>query len=128
VRFINNFAPHERWEDITSHRMQDLSDYLQDISPENSYEFLTKRHWFEAHPKDLPIQTINQILESSYKHRSCFIHRGEQPPHSDPDSYMRFFQEIHSTEGGNYETVLLPNYSLMLAIAQKSITNWASID
>lgn len=126
VRFISNFAPRECWEDIVPHPMQDWSDYIQETSPEHPVAHLTRKSWHEAYPQDLPIELINEILDSSYKHRSCFIHRGEQPPHSDPTSYNRFFQEIHNFEGGGYKTVLLPNYSLMLAIAQRSITKWAS--
>lgn len=128
VRFISKFAPHECWEDFVPHPMQDYSDYIQETSPEHHVAHLTEKSWHEAYPQDLPIEMINQILESSYKHRSCFIHRGEQPPHSDPTSYNRFFQEIRSFEEGQYKTALLPNYSLMLAIAQQSITKWASTE
>lgn len=126
VRFIRNFAPHDCWEDIVPHPMQDWSEYIQEISPEYPVAPLNEKSWHEAYPRDLSIELINQILDSSYKHRSCFIHRGEQPPHSDPISYNRFFQEMHSLEDGHYRTALLPNYSLMIAIAQRSITKWAS--
>lgn len=125
VRFINEYSPHEGWEEIVRHPMQDWSEYIRETSPDHNVEHLTQKSWHEAYPQDLPKGMINEILESSYKHRSCFIHRGEQPPHRDPTSYNRFFQEVYSIEGGHYITALLPNYSLMLAIAQKSITKWA---
>lgn len=128
VRFIKEFAPHECWEEIVPHQMQKISEYIHEISPEQPISHLTQKSWHESYPKDLPIELINEILESSYKHRSCFIHTGEQPPHSDPNSYNRFFQEIYRFEEGGYKKFLLPNYSLMLAIAQTSITRWALIE
>jgi hypothetical protein len=126
VRFIKDFAPHEQWESLVRYPMQDLSEYIQETLPDRDVSHLTRKRWDDVYPQDLPLEMIDQILDSSYRHRSCFIHRGEQPPHRDPISCNRFFQEIHSLEDGCYKTELLPNYSLMLAIAQQSITKWAS--
>jgi hypothetical protein len=102
-----------------------MVDYVQEINPTHDLEFVVKKQWFEKYPEDLSAQQIAKILEDSYTHRSCFIHRGEQPPHREPTPFNRFFQEVRDFDGRNYSEALLPNYELLLGIAKKSITAWA---
>lgn len=126
IQFINRFAPLETWEEIVSHPLQDMADYIKGLSPFHDMEHVVRKHWFEKYPTELPAQQIQEILADSYTHRSCFIHRGEQPPHREPTSFNRFFQEVHDFDGMNLIERLLPNYELLLGIAQRSITAWAN--
>jgi hypothetical protein len=125
IEFINRFAPVKTWEEIVSHPLQDMADYVKELSPSHHMEHVVRKHWFEKYPADLPAHHIQEILADSYTHRSCFIHRGEQPPHREPTSFNRFFQEVRDFDGMNLIERLLPNYELLLGIAQRSITAWA---
>jgi hypothetical protein len=124
VSFIKRFAPVADWEEIVAHPSQDFVDYFQERSPSHNMAYVVKKMWFEKYPSDLPEQQIDQILEDSYTHRSCFIHRGEQPPHREPNSGNRFFQEYYEYNESEKIKKLLPNYELLVGIAQKSITSW----
>jgi len=125
IEFINRFAPPESWEDIVSHPLQDIVDSIKEISPSRDLEHVVRKHWFEKYPADLSAEQIREILADSYTHRSCFIHRGEQPPHREPTSFSRFFQEIHDFDGTHVVEKRLLNYKLLLGIAQRSIVAWA---
>lgn len=125
IEFIKTFAPVESWEEIVAHPYQDMADYVKELTPSHDMEHVVGRHWFEKYPTDLPEEHIREILADSYTHRSCFIHSGEQPPHREPTSFNRFFQEIHDFDGKNVIERLLPNYELLLGIAQHSICAWA---
>jgi len=125
VQFINTYAPSINWDKIILHRNQEQDEYYQSLYPEECNEHLTNNPLDEISPQELSMETINKILEDSYKHRSCFIHRGEQPPHNDPESDSRFFQEVSYYEDTSCMTALLPNYTLLLGIAQHSIIKWA---
>lgn len=124
VEFINTFAPASDWEKVVSHPLQDLADYVRDISPTHGMDHVVEKHWFEKYPADLSNKEIGTILSDSYTHRSCFIHRGEQPPHREPTSFNRFFQEFLDYDGTAIIKQLLPNYELLFGIAQCSIRNW----
>jgi hypothetical protein len=126
IQFINRLAPAATWEEIVSHPLQDMADHIKELSPSHDMEHVVRKHWFEKYPTELPAQQILEILADSYTHRSCFIHRGEQPPHRDPTSFNRFFQEVRDFDGMNLIERLLPNYELLLGIAQRSITAWAN--
>jgi hypothetical protein len=80
IAFIERFAPVACWEEIVAHPLQDVADYISELSPAHDMEHVVGKHWFEKYPSDLPAELIRQILEDSYTHRSCYIHRGEQPP------------------------------------------------
>jgi hypothetical protein len=125
IEFINRFAPTNTWEEIVLHPLQDMADYIKEVSPSQNLAHVVRKHWFEKYPTDLPAEQIREILADSYTHRSCFIHRGEQPPHREPTSFNRFFQEIHEFDGRNIIERLLPNYDLLLGIGQRSICAWA---
>tara|TARA_A200000113_G_C8833711_1_gene344538 strand:- start:112 stop:1272 length:1161 start_codon:yes stop_codon:yes gene_type:complete len=125
VRFLLKYAPVDNWLDYVEHPMQDLSDYIREVSPSHDMEHLTGKHWFEKYPLDLTKNEIQRILSDAYVHRSCFVHRGEQPPHTDPKPALnRFFQEIREYDGHNLKESVLPNYELLIGLAKASIFNW----
>ncbi|MGE8149814.1 hypothetical protein ACQKP5_01005 [Pseudomonas vancouverensis] len=125
VKFITTFAPSDIWEEIIPHPMQHHADRIRSAFPLHDPDHLTKQKFHEAYPHDLPPEMLKKVLEDSYKHRSCFIHRGEQPPHREPTSYNHFFQQTHSFENNTFKMIMLPNYELLLGIAQHSISKWA---
>jgi hypothetical protein len=125
IEFIYRFAPTKCWEEIVRHPNQDMVDHIEEVSPSHNLAYVVQKRWFEKYPTDLDAEQVREILADSYTHRSCFIHRGEQPPHREPTSFNRFFQEIREFDGGNVIERLLPNYDLLLGIAQRSIYVWA---
>lgn len=125
VKFIRDYAPAEKWEDYVPHPLKDMADYIKDVSPLHSVDHIIKKHWFEKYPNELDSSEIEKILASAYTHRSCFIHRGEQPPHQDPSpSSDRFFQVYREYTEHNLQEQILPNYELLLGISQHAILNW----
>jgi hypothetical protein len=125
VRFLLKYAPVDKWLDYVEHPMQDLADYIQEVSPSHDMEHLTDKHWSEKYPQDLTEYEIEIILSDAYVHRSCFVHRGEQPPHTDPNpSLNRFFQEVREYDGHSLKESILPNYELLIGLAKGSIVNW----
>lgn len=126
IEFIKEFAPIEIWDQIVPHPLQDTADCFKERAPSIDMSHLVQKSWYEKYPKDLSPQQIQEILSDSYAHRSYFIHRGKQPPHRDATSSTRFFQEVYDFDGMNEKIRLLPNYELLLGIAQKSITAWAN--
>jgi hypothetical protein len=127
VRFLMKYSPVDKWLEYVEHPMQDLADYIKEVSPSQNFEHLVGKHWFEKYPEDLTEVEIESILSDAYAHRSCFVHRGEQPPHTDPNpSLNRFFQEIREYDGNSIREAILPNYELLLGIAKSSIFNWVN--
>ncbi|MBB5186573.1 hypothetical protein HNQ57_000834 [Zhongshania antarctica] len=127
VRFIKKYAPIEEWEKYIQHPMQDMADSIKEANPSHNLEHLTRKSFFEKYPEDLTAEEIDSILADAYAHRSCFVHRGEQPPHTDPNSsFNRFFQEVREYDGYNIKEAVLPNYELILGLAKNSISNWLS--
>lgn len=125
VRFLLKYAPVDKWLDYVEHPMQDLTDYIQQVSPSHNMDHLIGKHWSEKYPQDLTENEIQRILSDVYVHRSRFVHRGEQPPHTDPNpSLNRFFQEIREYDGNNLKESVLPNYELLIGLAKASILNW----
>ncbi|MDH2186821.1 hypothetical protein N5K35_24335 [Pseudomonas sp. GD03651] len=133
VAFIHNYCPTSTWESIIPEHNQDAIE--RDKERRESYGWITAkeshrpvRSAFEIYPSDLSQNELTQILKSSYKHRSSFVHEGRQPPHKTPNSSNRFFDELikYSADNGDQklETEMLPTHALMLAIARNSITNW----
>lgn len=122
--FIKEFSPISTWESINPHRFQEMIDNLDEINPSNDMDSVTQKKAWEKYPSDLDENEITKMLFDSYAHRSLFIHRGEQPPHSTPESNDRFFQNHIIPNGDLDVTQLLPNYNLLENIARHSITNW----
>lgn len=126
IKFILTFAPIDIWEEIIPHPRADIINYLKETRQDGKeYSSLGKSE-FEKYPIDLTQEEIENILCDSYLHRSYFVHRGEQPPHKQPFSYNRFFQDVNIYGGQNLTERLLPKYELLLGIAQCSITRWAN--
>ncbi len=101
-------------------RVQYLVDLMKDHDPTRNMGHLVAKHW-EKYPSDLSEEEVQGILADSYKHRSCFVHRGEQPPHREPVAYSRFFQEFCEYDGIRLIEKILPNYELLVGVAQRSI-------
>jgi hypothetical protein len=118
IHFLLEYTPVDKWLEYVEHPMQD-------VYSEHDSEHLVKKHWLEKYPEDLSETEIIEILSDSYKHRSCFVHRGEQPPHTDPNPSMnRFFQEYHEYNGYRTRERILPNYELLIGLCKNSIINW----
>lgn len=65
---------------------------------------------------------LDRLITDVYKYRSCFVHVGQQPPHSFSDSDDRFFATISHTDTHDDATLLL-TYQAM-GIASASILKW----
>ena len=125
VLFLERFTPVEKWLDFVEHPMQDEADERKEFNPTLNYDHLVRKRRREKYPEDLQKEDIESILSSAYKHRSSFVHRGEQPPHRYPDqSSTRFFQEITVYDGQNFKETTLPNYDLLLGLSKNSLLNW----
>jgi hypothetical protein len=125
VSFIETFAPVNKWSDYVQHPMSHIADSIKSHTGADRFEHLTKKNWFEKYPEDLSSEEIRAMISDAYVHRSCFIHRGEQPPHTDPNpSFNRFFQDYRSYDNLEIIEKLLPNYELLIGLAKNSITNW----
>nr|WP_319537259.1 hypothetical protein [uncultured Vibrio sp.] len=125
VHFLLKYAPIDNWLDYVEHPMQDIADYIRQVSPSHNIDHLIGKNWFEKYPQDLTENEIQRILSDVYVHRSCFVHRGEQPPHTNPNpSLNRFFQEITEYDGHNLKELILPNYELLIGLAKASILKW----
>lgn len=125
IAFISKYAPPEKWEKYVQHPMQEIAEYVKEVAPSHETDHFVRKNWFEKYPNELRSKEINTILADSYTHRSCFVHRGEQPPHTDPSpAFNRFFQEIREYKDMNIVERLLPNYELLFGIAKFSVINW----
>ncbi|WP_225775924.1 hypothetical protein [Pseudomonas sp. Marseille-Q5115] len=111
LRFIEQFCPLSLWESLVP-----PSDFDRSL-PSIFYRYKV--------PSDLSPEMAKNLINTSYKHRSSFVHVGAQPPHTEPIGYNRFFQVVSEFADGNFTQQLLPNYELMLGIARASITAWA---
>jgi hypothetical protein len=127
VSFILKYAPPGEWEQFVEHPHQHiLESAVGHGLDRDAMHHVIARRPSETYPDQLSAEQLNDLLGDSYSHRSCFIHRGEQPPHTQPGGIYRFFQESTEVSDGMVITRLLPNFDLMLAIAQRSITAWAN--
>jgi len=125
VRFLLQFAPVDKWLEYVEHPMQDMAEYFKEVNPAHDLDDLVGKNWFEKYPEDLAADEIESILSDAYVHRSCFVHRGEQPPHKDPNPSMnRFFQEYIEYDGYNIKERILPNYELIMGLSKNSLLNW----
>jgi hypothetical protein len=119
------FAPVDKWLEYVEPPMQDMAEYIKEICPAHDLDYLVEKHWFEKYPEDLAADEIESVLSDAYVHRSCFVHRGEQPPHTDPNpSINRFFQEFREYDDWNLKEKILPNYALFLGLSKNSLKNW----
>ncbi|ULF83403.1 hypothetical protein [Vibrio alginolyticus] len=129
VRFILKYAPVEKWFDYVEHPMQLLADYVEEITPSLDMVHLTGKQRNEKYPQDFTESEIEKILSDAYVHRSYFVHRGEQPPHTDPNPLLnRFFQKVteYDHDGHRVKESILPNYEMLIGLAKASILNWVA--
>lgn len=126
VRFVLKYCPPSTWAEL-EHPMANLRSYLEEVGVASSWDHLTKRSFREVYPEDLPEQLVSKVLNDLYKYRSKFAHRGAPPPNRNPTSHNRFFDvEFELDEdAGTVRQLLLPNYSLLAFIAQRSILFYA---
>ena len=124
IDFIKKFAPPSTWEGLVPHPWQDHYDTYIECSPDDEElpKILEKKHG-EIYPSDLTIDEISTLLSDSYIYRSCFVHRGKQPPHRSPTPFNHYFETLHEYFTGKPDK-LLPSYDLLVSIAQNSIKNW----
>ncbi|MEC4239269.1 hypothetical protein [Pseudomonas sp. DSV-1] len=119
LEFINTFAPPSTWSSLVRHPFQHTDEYSIGRGLNLTGSHTRKRGW-EIYPEDLTTEQIQEVLGKSYTHRSCFIHRGEQPPHQNPQAFSPYFQNFFDPNGMG----ILPNYELLFGIAQHSIRRW----
>ncbi len=115
IEFILKYAPIENWENYVPNSREEFQKHIPS---------LFEKSLIGKYPNELDKEQIKNILSDSYTHRSCFIHRGEQPPHNDPLPHSRFFQEYREYKDGTFTEGILPNYELLLGLGKESIKNW----
>ena len=125
IEFIITHAPVDCWEEIICHPLQHMRDELGEGNRSHMFSHLFTKFPFDKYPVDLSDLEIRKILSDSYKHRSYFIHRGEQPPHQNPSPHTRFFQEVLKFRDNKVISYILPNYELLFGIARYAICKWA---
>lgn len=126
VEFILRYCPVNSWDGLES-PYSDIAKFRAELTGETPDNWLTERRWFECYPSDLNEGQIKIMLRDAYKHRSGFIHRGVSPPHQQPDSSNRFFEEVFEYDESrkSLARLIVPNFRLMAYIAQHSIVNFA---
>lgn len=124
VEFIARYAQFDLWERFVSHPMQNTADDMLERGDQRSADLFLRKAWNEYYPGDLSEVQLRKILSDSYSHRSKFVHSGTQPPHLQPRSYNRFFQEYMCIHNEKLVKDLLPNCELLQCIAKHAITNW----
>jgi hypothetical protein len=125
VTFISRYCPKEKWKEIIDHPNQQVVEFIRENSIFTcNLDDTNKKQFYEIYPEDLSEDDVRNMLSKSYAHRSWFVHQGKQPPHREPRSYTRFFQEVYRIDGHCMKKDILPNYELLLGIARRSISEW----
>lgn len=132
IKFIFDYAPPSLWKEIVAHPMQEHVDSMENRieGVENfNLRHLTEKSFHEEYPEDLSEEQLVEIIGRTYNYRSGFVHKGEQPPYQHPISISeRFFteQSLYSFRNDReyYETVIMPNYTLLSGIAKHAIMKW----
>jgi hypothetical protein len=124
VRFLQIYSPPESWGELDDPN-SDLFAYLEELHPGKDFSHIGNTRWHEIYPVDLSTIDIERILSQAYTHRSSFTHKGEQPPHDNPNSYNRYFDEVFHW-GTCFQRFIVPNYRLMSFLARKSIIEYAT--
>jgi len=121
VKFIQMYSPPESWGELDDPNADFLA-YMAELFPRHDISHITRRQ--EKYPVDLSAYDIRKILSDAYTHRSKFTHKGEQPPHDDPNSSNRYFDVVLQW-GTSFKSFTVPNYRLMSFLARKSILEYA---
>lgn len=126
VEFIMKYCPPDQWLDL-KHPEANRASYFEELSGQKNDWYLEKQ-WYEKYPEDFNETEIRKILNDLYVHRSKFTHEGKNPPHKNPNSHNRFFDNqtivVESNEGYTIEDIILPNFQLVSFIAKRSIRNY----
>lgn len=125
--FILKYCPPNLWNDL-KHPQENSVRYIEELTGNKHHEWVTKKRWDEIYPDDLTEDETRKLLKDLYTHRSNFTHRGENPPHRDPNSHNRFFDVDtvikNEKEGIRFLKIILPNFQLISFISNRSITNY----
>lgn len=123
VEFILRYCPINSWDGL-EHPYSNIEQIRSELTGETPHNWLTEKKWFEV---DLSEGKIRKMLHDAYSHRSGFIHRGQSPPHQQPVSSNRFFEEVfeYNESRRSVDRLIIPNFKLMAYIAQHSILNFA---
>lgn len=122
--FIDTYAPSECWEKIIPHPLQDFVESTRSFGYDYHLSDILPSDWPDIHPRNLAKIDIKNLIADTYTHRSCFVHRGQQPPHKHTTSSNHFFLQ-HTTYNNNTSTEkLLLKYELLSGIARHSILSW----
>ncbi len=126
IEFILHYCPVNSWDGL-EHPYSDIAQIRSELTGETPDNWLTEKRWFEVYPSDLSEEQIKIMLHDAYGHRSGFIHRGESPPHQQPVSSNRFFEEVFEYDQSrkSLARLIVPNFRLMAYIAQHAILNFA---
>lgn len=129
VKFIEDYAPYCEWDKFVEDPSKDSNQRFAEMRERNglppdpaNWGVRSSRH--QIVPSEISTDDLSEILRCSYNHRSCFVHRGEQPPHKSPNSSNLFFDILETFESSQIDVQILPTYSLMLGISQRSISGW----
>ncbi len=122
VKYVLRYCPPREWLRL-EHPLADIKAHLDTLGHTGSTNHLVRKHWFELYPEDLPEPLIEGILGNLYTYRSIFTHEGKAPPHRNPISYNRYFDEEleFDEDSGEVRRLILPNYRLVAFIAQQAI-------
>ncbi|MGB3849354.1 MAG: hypothetical protein WA958_05260, partial [Tunicatimonas sp.] len=144
VQFILEYAPPSEWKNFVRHPYQDSFDSFREHNPSHTseyHDYSFNRNLNEIYPEDLKESEIEKVLGDSYKYRSNFVHRGEQPPYRSTSTLNWFFEQGFVSFHGKWdekgrrhikdekcplvvEDVVRPKYELLLNIAKVSLINY----
>ncbi|MDA2095474.1 hypothetical protein PDN23_22955 [Bacillus cereus] len=123
VEFILEYCPPNQWNQLEHPSEGDLAGMPEDFR--SRFNWITEKGCDEVYPENLPEEEIRNILSDAYNHRSQYTHEGKNPPHSSPNSALKYFEmQMIQSEEYSYINVIYPNFNLMSFIAKKSIQNY----
>jgi hypothetical protein len=127
LHFIKQHAPLSSWQGLLPAYEEVLNERIKEFERFGASFNIVKSQW-DIHPEELTEQFAYEALKDSYKYRSGFVHRGEQPPNKGQNPFARYFETMMvktGPDGGHsYQQKIMPSYDLLFALAQKSITAW----
>jgi len=125
VEFMFQYCSPSTWDEL-AHSTENLVSYLTETEEVPDLSWLTEKRWPEVYPSDLSEDRIREILSDTYIHRSKFTHKGESPPHDQPNSHNRYFDSVLVWDKNKVKWIVVPNFRLIAFIAQRSILEFIS--
>ena len=121
-KFIMTYCPPDKWNQL-EHPEENRVSYLSEITGADNFSWLTKKQWYELYPEDLSSKMLEEVIANTYKYRSKFTHEGQSPPHNDPRSSNKFFDQQYEFDEDNCKStsLILANYRLIAFISKYSI-------